>query len=131
MLNAYYPLGHNPGGFRTWWRHLHSGSGEQPDNTHLMRMAGRFSRRIRAWAKTNQVPVIDYARGERKHWIAEEYLATRTMTTGVFLILVAKTPARRYGTYAARPAAPFSTSPRDKRTSTTTRSTSWIPSGDT
>ena len=19
VLNAYYPLGHNPGGFRTWW----------------------------------------------------------------------------------------------------------------
>ncbi len=20
VLNAYYPLGHSPGGFRTWWR---------------------------------------------------------------------------------------------------------------
>jgi len=20
VLNAYYPLGYNPGGFRTWWR---------------------------------------------------------------------------------------------------------------
>ena len=24
VLNAYYPLGHNPGGFRTWWRRLHA-----------------------------------------------------------------------------------------------------------
>ena len=23
VLNAYYPLGHNPGGFRTWWRRWH------------------------------------------------------------------------------------------------------------
>ena len=20
VLNAYYPMGHSPGGFRTWWR---------------------------------------------------------------------------------------------------------------
>jgi hypothetical protein len=25
VLNAYFPLGHNPGGFRCWWR-LHGGS---------------------------------------------------------------------------------------------------------
>jgi hypothetical protein len=24
VLNAYYPLGHNPGGFRCWWRRLHA-----------------------------------------------------------------------------------------------------------
>jgi hypothetical protein len=23
VLNAYHPLGHNPGGFRTWWRRWH------------------------------------------------------------------------------------------------------------
>jgi hypothetical protein len=23
VFNAYYPLGHNPDGFRTWWRRLH------------------------------------------------------------------------------------------------------------
>jgi hypothetical protein len=49
VLNAYYPLGYNPGGFRTWWRQLH-GDDEQLDNTHLMRMAGRFARRVRASA---------------------------------------------------------------------------------
>ena len=27
------------------------GSDENPDNNHLMRMAGRFSRRLRAWAE--------------------------------------------------------------------------------
>ena len=37
VLNAYYSLGHNPGGFRTWWRRLH-GDDEQLDNAHLLRM---------------------------------------------------------------------------------------------
>ena len=49
VLNAYYPMGHGPGGFRVWWRQLHSGSEEQLDDTHLMRMAGRFARRVKAW----------------------------------------------------------------------------------
>ena len=40
-----------------------------------MRMAGRFSRRIRAYAKARQIPVIDCRRGERKHDVAEEFLA--------------------------------------------------------
>jgi hypothetical protein len=43
VLNAYFPLAHNPGGFRTWWRRLHDGSDEQSDDAHLMRMAGRFA----------------------------------------------------------------------------------------
>jgi hypothetical protein len=76
-----------------WWRRLHDGSEEQLDNTHLMRMAGRFSRRVRAWATANQVPLIDCGRGERKHRIAEEYLATHTVGVGVFLILVARAAA--------------------------------------
>jgi hypothetical protein len=63
VLNAYFSLGHNPGGFRVWWRRLHGDSDELLDNTHLMRMAGRFARRVRAWANTHQVPVIDCKRG--------------------------------------------------------------------
>jgi len=30
VLNAYYPLGHNPGGFRVWWRRWHDESDEGP-----------------------------------------------------------------------------------------------------
>jgi hypothetical protein len=48
VLNAYYPLGYNPGGFRVWWRRWHEDSDEQLDNAHLMRLAGRFARRVRA-----------------------------------------------------------------------------------
>jgi len=93
VLNAYYPLGPNPGGFRVWWRRWHEDSDQQLDNTHLMRLAGRFARRVRAWAQTNQVPVIDCKAGERKHLIAEEYLGEHTVGVGVFLILVARAPA--------------------------------------
>ena len=93
VINAYFPLGHNPGGFRVWWRRLHGDSDELLDNTHLMRMAGRFSRRVRAWAGAQGVPVIDCKRGERKHQIAEGYLAEHTVGTGVFLILVARCAA--------------------------------------
>ncbi len=43
VLNAFFPIGHNPGGFRSWWRRLHGGSDDRLDDTHLMRMAGRFA----------------------------------------------------------------------------------------
>ena len=58
-----------------------------------MRMAGRFARRVKAWAAANGVPLIFCKAGERKHLIAEEYLETHVVTTGVFLILAAKAPA--------------------------------------
>ncbi len=93
VLNAYFSLGHNPGGFRTWWRRLH-GSDEQLDDTHLMRMAGRLARRVKAWGSANGGPVIFCKAGERKHVIAEDYLATHEITgSGVFLLLAAKAPA--------------------------------------
>jgi hypothetical protein len=44
VLNAYYPLGHSPGGFRTWWRRWHGGSDADLDDAHLMRLPGRFAR---------------------------------------------------------------------------------------
>jgi hypothetical protein len=93
VLNAYYPLGHNPGGFRVWWRRWHGDSDAELDNAHLMRLPGRFARRVRAWAKANGVPVIECKAGERKHRIAEEYLAENTVSTGVFMILVARARA--------------------------------------
>jgi hypothetical protein len=93
VLNAYFSLGHNPGGFRVWWRRLHGGSDGELDNTHLMRFAGRFARRVKAWGESAGVPVIYCKAGERKHLIAEEYLATHEVSTGVFLVLAAKAPA--------------------------------------
>ena len=92
VLNAYFSIGHNPGGFRCWWRRLH-GSDGQLDSTHLMRLAGRFARRVKAWAAANQVPVIYCTAGQRKRLIAGEYLEAHSVSTGIFLILVAKAPA--------------------------------------
>jgi hypothetical protein len=92
VLNAYFRLGHSPGGFRYWWQRL-TGSDETLDNAHLMRMAGRFSRRVRGWAQAHQIPVIDCTVGDRKHEIAEERLARTKVTRGVFLILVGRAQA--------------------------------------
>ena len=93
VLNAFFPLGHNPGGFRVWWRRWHGDSDAELDNTHLMRLAGRFARRVKAWGAANRVPVIFCTAGQRKHRIAEAYLATHEVGVGVFLVLVAKAPA--------------------------------------
>ena len=69
------------------------GSDQDLDDTHLMRMAGRFSRRLRAWAKDNQIPVIYCSPGEDKHKMAEQHLATHEAKPGLFMILVSKAPA--------------------------------------
>ena len=58
-----------------------------------MRMAGRFSRRVRGYAKAKGIPVIDCPAGEHKHTLAEEYLAKTTVTQGLFLILVGRAQA--------------------------------------
>jgi hypothetical protein len=92
VLNAYFGMGQTGGGLRVWWRGLH-GSDDNLDDNHLMRMAGRFSRRLRAWAKANKIPVVYSSPGERKHDIAAEYLSTNEVKGGLFIILVSKAPA--------------------------------------
>jgi hypothetical protein len=53
VLNAYYPLGHNPGGFRVRW---HDDSDDGLDDAHLMRLAGRFGSdsRVAGPARTSE-----------------------------------------------------------------------------
>jgi hypothetical protein len=92
VLNAYFGMAHSPGGFRVWWRAL-TGSDETLDNTHLMRLAGRFSRRLRGYAKAHHIPVIDCVAGERKHDVADDYLAKTAVTEGLFLVLVGRAQA--------------------------------------
>jgi len=87
VVRAYYPLGGTGGGMRSWWRQLH-GSDENLDDTHLMRMASRFSRRLRAWAKKQDIPVIYCNAGDAKHEIGEEHIPTTAGFRGVFLVLV-------------------------------------------
>jgi hypothetical protein len=102
VLNAYFPLGHSPGGFRTWWRQWHDGSDAQLDNAHLIRMAGRFARRVRAWSEATGIPVIHCTRDQRKHEIAEQYLATHPVENGIFLVLVARAQTRVWQVDRAR-----------------------------
>ena len=78
VLNGYFPLGQQGGGFRTWWRML-NGSDDGLDQKHLQNMAGRFSRRLRGWAKKNAVPVIYCPPGTRKHELAQTYLPQDTL----------------------------------------------------
>jgi hypothetical protein len=59
-------MGHDPGGFRVWWRVL-TGSDETLENAYLMRLAGRFSRRVRGYAKAHRIPVTDCPVGQSKH----------------------------------------------------------------
>jgi len=92
VLNAYFGLAHSPGGFRVWWRAL-TGSDETLDNAHLMRLAGRFSRRVRGYAKAHDIPVVDCTAGQRKHDVADDYLARTTVTEGLFLVLVGRAQA--------------------------------------
>jgi len=101
VINAYFPKCQTPGGFRVWWRDLF-GSDDTLDNVHLMRMAGRFGRRARGWAKANNIPVQFCVAGERKHEVAEGLMPKSADFTGVFLIQVSKAPAavweaRRFG----------------------------------
>jgi len=92
VLNGYFALGQQGGGFRYWWREL-TGSDETLDQKHLREMAGRFSRRVHAYAKRRRIPLRHCAPGVRKHELAEQYRPTDPTFTGVFLILVAKAPA--------------------------------------
>ncbi len=101
VLNAYFPLGCSPAGFRTWWRQL-QGSDEHLDKPHLMRFAGRMSRRIHAYAKSNKIPIRKCSSGERKHEIAQEYLPTDPNFVGVFLILIGRAPAIVYDVHRSK-----------------------------
>jgi hypothetical protein len=92
VFNAYFRFGQAPAGFRLWWRQL-EGSEENLDNNHLMRMAGRLARRLRAYASAHQIPVVDCETKERKDAIADEYLPKETSFVGLFAILVGRAPA--------------------------------------
>ena len=89
VLNAYFGLGHSPGGFRNWWRRLF-GNDEDLDKPHLIRFAGRFSRRLQTYAKAHNVPFIHCRSGERKHLIAQRHLPQEPEFSGLFLILVSR-----------------------------------------
>src|SRR5712671_3876260 len=86
VLNAYFRMGHSPGGFRVWWRAL-TGSDETLENAYLMRLAGRFSRRVRGYAKAHKMAGIACSVGEREREIATGYRSKTIGVQGVCLVL--------------------------------------------
>jgi hypothetical protein len=89
VLNAYNPLLQQPGGFRFWWRQW-KGSDEGLETMQLMRIAGRYGKRVRAYAEAHKIPVIECDEEVRKHALAEEHLPQDATFQGVFLILVSR-----------------------------------------
>jgi hypothetical protein len=89
VLNAFFRMGHTPGGFRTWWRALH-GNDDNLDKTHLMRYASRFIRRVKAYTTKHEIPVVYCRPRERKHELAEAYLPTDTNFSGLFLVIISR-----------------------------------------
>jgi hypothetical protein len=89
VLNAYNPLLQQPGGFRFWWRQW-KGSDEGLETAQLMRIAGRYGKRVRAYAEAHKIPVIECDEEVRKHALAEEHLPQDATFQGVFLILVSR-----------------------------------------
>ncbi|MBM3471635.1 MAG: hypothetical protein FJX73_12730 [Armatimonadetes bacterium] len=91
VLRAYFQLGQAPAGFRMFWRRW-KGSDKGLDNTHLMRIAGRFARKVRGWAEGEGVPIVYSQAGERNEAIAEKYMPADPRREGVFLIIVGRAP---------------------------------------
>lgn len=105
ILNGYFGSGSYGGGFRTWWRQL-TGGDETLDEEHLKRMAGRFSRRVRAFALEHNIRLIDCGVGEPKHQLAQKHRPQDPKFRGVFLILVAKAPALVWQAHKTKTGAP-------------------------
>ncbi len=97
-LNGYYRVGSTSGGLLKWWNAL---TGNQPLTEDKLRaFAGTFSRRVRAWAEKNQVPLIDFALGDTtKHEQAEKLQPKDPAFTGVFAVFVARAPALIWDAY--------------------------------
>lgn len=89
VLNAFFCMGHTPGGFRTWWRSLH-GNDDNLDKTHLMRFSGRFIRRVKAYTNKHHIPLVYCRPRERKHDLAEQHLPTDPHFSGLFLVIVSR-----------------------------------------
>lgn len=91
VLNAYFSMGCSGGGFRLWWRQLHGSDANLNDNA-LIRMAGRFSRRLRTACEKRGIPVIDFRKGTRKHEKAESLMPSDPDFQGVFAVFVTRAP---------------------------------------
>ena len=125
VVNGYYRQAHSPGGFRIWWRRLHGGE-DTLDNAHLIRMAGRFRRRLRAWAAENRVPVRIVITASRSTTLPRNIDKERRFRKDSSSSLKAG-PRHRSGTSRTDSSVERSRT----RTSTTSPSIFWTATGDT
>ena len=91
-LNARYNFACSPGGFRQWW-YDRFGTFNNLNDTFLMRLAGRYGRRVRGWAKKKNIPVVDCKKGVRKDGLIKDYLPEDPSFTGVFAIFTTRRPS--------------------------------------
>lgn len=98
VLNGYFRLGSTGGGLLTWWNTL---TGRQPLTEEKLRgFAGTFSRRVRAWAEQNHVPVVEFATGDKtKHQRAEQLQPKDPAFTGVFAVFIARASSLIWDAY--------------------------------
>jgi hypothetical protein len=89
VLTAYHRVAASAGGFRYWWRRLYE-TDENLDKTHLIRLASRFHRRVKAYAAKHDIPVLEGALDERKHDLAEQYKPQDPAFVGLFLIIISR-----------------------------------------
>lgn len=92
VLNAYIPKLQMPGGFRNWYRDF-NGDDKDLTKNRLIKFAGRFSRRLYAFAGKKGIPVIESKAQERKHEIAEPFIPKDKNFTGLFLIIKSRASA--------------------------------------
>lgn len=92
VLNAYIPKLQMPGGFRNWYRDF-NGDDKDLTTNRLIKFAGRFSRRLYAFAKKKSIAVIDSNSRERKHEIAEACIPKDKNFNGLFLIIKSRASA--------------------------------------
>lgn len=97
-LTGFFRMGSTSGGLLKWWNAL---TGNEPLTEGKLRgLAGTFSRRVRAWAEKNGVPIVEFATGDTtKHEQAEKLQPKDPAFRGVFAVFIARAPALIWEAY--------------------------------
>lgn len=92
VLNGYFSNLHIAGGVRNWFSIL-KGERAVLDTNQLIRFSGRFSRRIKAFTESKNIPLIYFKAGKRKHEESLKLIPKDKSFTGIFAVFVARAPA--------------------------------------